>query len=175
MASLVRFPKVGANVVEGTVGPWVRRGGERVRAGEPLVEIITSKATFEVESPSDGILREILAPEKSAVPVGYVLALIGEADEALPDVSSENDQLLAAFRAQALQESSGPEASVGAALRVKVRATPGARRLARTEGVDIGQIVLPPDRSVVKEDDVRRFLERRKDRSVGNRPDDATA
>ncbi len=103
MAVCIRLPRLGANVVEGTVGAWRRRVGDNVRAGEPLVEIITSKATFDVESPADGVLRKVLAPEKSNVPVGYILAIVGESGEELPDVSAENKRLLAEFRAQALQ------------------------------------------------------------------------
>lgn len=161
MAVRVRFPTVGANVVEGTVGAWHRREGERIAAGETLVEIITSKATFDVESPADGVLRTILAPEKSTVPVGYVLGLVGEADEALPDVRAENAEILPAFRARALDENAAAEASRKTGPRDTVRATPGARRLARAEGVDIAEIELPPGRNVIREADVKGFLDER--------------
>ena len=156
MAALVRFPKLGANVVEGAVSAWRRREGDSVRKGDPLVEIVTSKATFDVESPADGVLRRILAPEKSNLPVGYVLALVGEPGEELPDVDGENGRLLAAFRAEALQRRSG-EAEPGAtASRKKVRATPGARRLAIELGIDLGEISLPSGSGVIREEDVRR-------------------
>ena len=154
MAVCVRLPRLGANVAEGTVGAWCMGEGEPVRVGEPLVEIITSKATFEIESPADGILRRILAPEKSSVPVGYVLAIVGEPDEKLPDMSSENERVMARFRAQALRVGDGGAAASAEAVK-KLCATPGARRLARKLGVELETIVLPSGRNVIREDDVR--------------------
>ena len=157
MAALVRLPKLGANLVEGTVGLWRKREGDPLRAGEPLVEIITSKATFEVPSPADGTLRKVLAPEKSNVPIGYVLAVVGAPDEALPDVASENAQLVAAFRGQAALPAAegtpveGPPSPV-------VRATPSARRLAREAGISLADLPAASGRDVIREEDVRRYL-----------------
>ena len=160
MAALVRFPVVGANIIEGTVGPWRRREGEEVRYGEPLVEIITSKATFDVESPEHGVLRKILAPEKSVLPVGYILAIVGDAQETLPDISSENAALVESFRAEAAASPQDGEEAVQAVPQ-KVRATPGARRLARELNIDLATI--PPAKgSVRREDDVRRAAEERR-------------
>lgn len=155
MASLARLPQLGENVTEGSVGRWRKREGEQVAAGEPLVEIITSKATFDVESPAAGILRRALAPEKSRVPTGYILAIIGAADEPLPDVSAENERIMAAFRAQALGEQT--EAT---ARKASVKATPGARRLARAANADLAAIPLPPGRDILREEDVREFLKK---------------
>jgi len=147
MATLVHSPKVGANVTEGTVGAWHKREGDPVARGEPLVEIITSKATFDVESPAEGVLRRALAPEKSALPVGYILAILGAPDEPLPDAEAENARLMAAFRAQARETASGPIQPP------KVKATPGARRLAAELGLDLAAAA---GSGVIREDDVRR-------------------
>lgn len=161
MAAVVRLPKLGANLVEATVGVWRKREGDPVRAQEPLVEMITSKATFEIESPADGILMKVLAPEKSNIPIGYALGIIGAAQEDLPDVAAENERLLAEFRAQAASraDGKGPSERPGA---VKVRATPGARRLAREAGLDLSEIPMPPGRDVLREEDVREFLRQRR-------------
>ncbi len=158
MSTLICFPKVGANVAEGTVGRWLKSEGERVEKGEPLVELITSKATFEVESPEGGVLRCVLAPEKSVLPVGYVLAVIGDGAESLPDVSPENARLLAAFHAAAATAASSEDGDGKAS--VKVRATPAARRIAKELGVDLAALTLPEGVSVVREDDVRRAAEK---------------
>ena len=150
MAALIRFPKVGANVTEGTVGAWRMSEGESVARGQALVELITSKATFEVESDTAGILKRILAPEKSIVPVGYVLAVVGELDETMPDADAENEKVMARFRAAATT-AEGKRASAS-----NVRATPGARRLARELGVDLGRVTPSAEGGVIKEEDVRR-------------------
>ena len=161
MAAQVRLPKLGANLVEGTVGLWRKREGDPVRAEEPLVEIITSKATFEVVSPIEGTLRKVLAPEKSNVPIGYVLALVGAPDEALPDVTAENARLVAAFRSQAAF--SGGEGKPAQEPQSRaVRATPGARRLAREANLPLADIPRASEHDVLREEDVRRFLAQRR-------------
>ena len=98
MVTKLVFPKFDANIMDGMIGRWLKREGERIEAGEPLVEIITDKAKFDYESPASGILRKIVAIEKSTVPVGYVIALFADADEPLPDVTAENEAALARYR-----------------------------------------------------------------------------
>jgi len=155
MATRVRFPKVGANVIEGAVGVWHKDEGDAISAGDPLVEIVTSKATFDVESPIEGVLRRILAPPKSVLPVGYILCVIGSTDEDLPDVGPENERLLAEFRASARNA-----AAKASGAKRKVRATPGARRLARELGVDLASVVASGGSGIVREADVRRLAGR---------------
>lgn len=167
MAIRIQIEKWDANLEEVTVGRWLKEEGERVEKGEPLVEIITDKVTFEMEAPEGGVLRRILAPENSVVPVGYVIGLLGEPGEALPDVEAENRQLLeqraAEWEALARAAQEAPpaleraEVSRGAE---RVRATPAARRLARQWGIDLAQVP-PADGVRVTEEDVRAFLRRK--------------
>ena len=152
MATRVRFPKVGANVTEGAVGVWHKREGEAVSEGEPLVEIVTSKAPFDVESPASGLLRKILAPSKSVLPVGCILCVIGTAEEALPDVAAENERLLAEFRAAARGVSGDAPAA-----KHRVRATPGARRLAGELGINLAAAAPSGGGGIIREADVRRL------------------
>lgn len=82
----VTLPRLADTLVEGTVSRWLKRRGERVARGEPLVEIETDKVNSEIESPYDGVLTEIVAAEGDTVPVGEVIARIegGEGEEAPP-------------------------------------------------------------------------------------------
>jgi 2-oxoglutarate dehydrogenase E2 component (dihydrolipoamide succinyltransferase) len=89
----VRLPRLADTLVEGTVSRWLKRPGERVAQGEPLVEVETDKVNSELESPYDGLLAEILAPEGTTVPVGEVIARI--------DQGAEGDQ--ATSRAEAVR------------------------------------------------------------------------
>jgi len=90
MITYVTVPQYFENMEEATVGVWLKKEGEAVAPGEPLCELITEKTTFELQGEGEGVLRLILAPEKSVVPVGFTLALIGDATEALPDIEPEN-------------------------------------------------------------------------------------
>jgi pyruvate/2-oxoglutarate dehydrogenase complex dihydrolipoamide acyltransferase (E2) component len=55
-----------------------------VRPGDPLVELQTDKVNYELDSPVEGVLLEIVAKEDSEVPVGDVLCHIGQPGEAVP-------------------------------------------------------------------------------------------
>jgi pyruvate/2-oxoglutarate dehydrogenase complex dihydrolipoamide acyltransferase (E2) component len=63
---------------------WLKRQGQKVRQGEPLVELQTDKVNYELDSPAEGVLLEIVAKEDSEVPVGDILCHIGEPGDAVP-------------------------------------------------------------------------------------------
>jgi pyruvate/2-oxoglutarate dehydrogenase complex dihydrolipoamide acyltransferase (E2) component len=72
----VTLPKLADTLEEGVVSRWLKRPGDRVARGEPLVEIETDKVNSEIESPYDGVLAEVLVEEGATVPVGEVIARI---------------------------------------------------------------------------------------------------
>jgi len=63
---------------------WLKRNGQKVRQGEPVVELQTDKVNYELDSPVDGVLLEIVAKEDSEVPVGDILCYIGQPGESVP-------------------------------------------------------------------------------------------
>lgn len=146
MVFKVRMPRVDANVEEGTIGRWLAGVGERLEKGAPLVEIITDKASFEFEAEYTGFLRVQVAPGKSVVPVGFVVALMSaDAAEALPDVAEENRAILANYRAALIGGGGppGPPAPAGADLahaKGGPRATPAARRMAAEHGIGLAEL-----------------------------------
>ncbi|MDQ6691950.1 MAG: 2-oxo acid dehydrogenase subunit E2 [Candidatus Dormibacteraeota bacterium] len=74
----VHLPKLADTLVEGTVSRWLKRAGDTVAKGEPLVEIETDKVNSELESPASGVITEILAAEGETVAVGSVIARIAD-------------------------------------------------------------------------------------------------
>ncbi|HOX39913.1 MAG TPA: E3 binding domain-containing protein [Candidatus Brocadiia bacterium] len=162
MVYKLRMPKIDANVEHGQISRWIKSGGDEVLPGEPVVEIITDKATFEYESEEGGRLRRIYAPEKSAVPVGYVLATIGDADEAEPeDIQRENEILMTAWQKAS---DAGVEALPAVTTAPhdddskRVRATPPARRMARERGIDLADIPGALNGKRITEKDVEDYL-----------------
>ena len=75
----VTLPRLADSLVDGIVSRWLKRPGDRVARGEPLVEIETDKVNSEIESPYDGVLTEVLVEEGATVPVGDVIARIEDA------------------------------------------------------------------------------------------------
>ena len=63
---------------------WLKRKGQKVRVGEPVVELQTDKVNYELESTVEGVLLEIIAKEDSEVPVGDALCHIGKVGDAVP-------------------------------------------------------------------------------------------
>jgi len=169
MVLKVRLPKIDANVEEAAVGQWLKQEGEWVEEGEPLVELVTDKASFELEAAASGFLRKRTVGERSVVPVRYVIALLSDSpDEPLPEVEGENRQIMDAHRramlaggpAQPLSEGEPLGEAGSAAPADGVRATPAARRLARAEGINLAELVARAG-GVIRESDVREFMRRK--------------
>ena len=78
MPASVIMPALELAQETGKVLRWLKAPGDRVRKGEPLVEIETDKVTTEIEAPAPGILRDVTAREGDVVPVGQSIALIVE-------------------------------------------------------------------------------------------------
>jgi len=78
MAIEIVMPKLSEGMTEGTVAKWLKKEGEGVKKGEPLLEVMTDKATYEMESPAEGILTRILVAEDEISPVESVLGIIEE-------------------------------------------------------------------------------------------------
>src|SRR5918993_1165225 len=85
MATQVVMPKLSPTMEEGQLSRWLKNEGDRVSVGEPLAEIDTDKATMEAQALTTGVLRKILVPAGETVPLGQIIAIIGDADE---DISS---------------------------------------------------------------------------------------
>lgn len=84
MAIEVIMPKAGSEMVEGEIVKWFKQEGEEVKAGEPLLEIVTDKVNMEVEAETSGTLLKILAQAGEVVPVVTTIAWIGNPGEAIP-------------------------------------------------------------------------------------------
>lgn len=76
MATEVRLPQYGMSMHEATIISWLRKVGDVVSVGEPLVEIETDKVTAEVEAPASGTLVHIEAAPGTTVRVAERIGLI---------------------------------------------------------------------------------------------------
>ena len=140
MATSIVMPQLGYDMREGTVVRWVKQEGDEVVANEVIAEIETDKAVVEFKPTTGGVLRRIVAGEGEAVPVGELIAVIGDADEALPDDLGAPAPAAAPAEPAAAPSAPLAPAPVAAAPAGEVRASPIARRLARERGVDLAAI-----------------------------------
>lgn len=170
MAVDVIMPRVDMTMERGAIRAWNRATGEAVRAGETLFVIETDKAAMDIEAPADGVLGEILVAPGIEVPVGTVVARIlarGEAAASPPASAATAPVSAAAPAAIAPAAAAAPAAlampvppqppSMPAATG-RARATPLARRLARTHGIDLSAIAGSGPLGRIGRADVESFL-----------------
>ncbi len=143
------MPHKGYDMTEGTVVRWLKREGDEVQRNEVIAEIETDKATVEMEAAGAGILRRIVVPEGQLVPVGRVIAYIGDADEAIPDAGAAPAQV----------PSTEPPATAAPASDQDVKISPMARHAADERGIDPRLVTGTGPGGRITQDDVRRFAE----------------
>ncbi len=86
MASEIKVPELGESVVGARVSRWLKRQGEPVAAGEPVVALETEKVDLEITAEASGVLARIARQEGEDVKIGEVLGLIEETSAAPPAI-----------------------------------------------------------------------------------------
>jgi pyruvate dehydrogenase E2 component (dihydrolipoamide acetyltransferase) len=139
MATDVIMPALGMTQETGKVLRWLKRDGDSVEKGEPLLEIETDKVTVELESPAAGVLGGIRAAEGDDVPVGETIAVVLEVGERLPEPAVVTPTTTTSpVRVAANGEAGVVVApSVG---RQRALASPKARRIAAERGIDLAAL-----------------------------------
>ncbi|KPL89133.1 2-oxoglutarate dehydrogenase complex dihydrolipoyllysine-residue succinyltransferase [Ardenticatena maritima] len=141
----IRAPQLGESVVEATVGRWLKKEGEPVKAGEVLAELETDKINVEVAAEQDGVLVSIVRHEGDDVAPGDILAYLETDATAAATAAPEPAPREAAAPPPASQPASSPAEDI--------KATPVARRLAEETGVDLRQVQgSGPSGRITKED-----------------------
>src|SRR6266536_5194727 len=84
MALSIVMPALEMAQDTGNLLAWRKQEGDRVRKGEPLLEIETDKAVVEIEAPGDGILAAVTAHAGAVIPVGQTIAWLVQPGEEAP-------------------------------------------------------------------------------------------
>jgi len=92
MAEVIKMPKMSDTMEEGVIATWLKKVGDKVKAGDILAEVETDKATMELESYQDGTLLHIGIKEKESVPVDGIIAIIGNKGEDISMLLSESNR-----------------------------------------------------------------------------------
>lgn len=146
-------------MTEGKIVEWKKDIGQRVEKGETVFVFETEKVSFDVEAALSGYLVKIIFGEGETVPVGTEVGVLAESptcEAAAPPV------LVVAQTADTASFTTiGASVAEIAPLSDKVRATPLARRIARTNSVDLTEIAASSNLSRLKKVDIEAFLARR--------------
>src|SRR4030042_5457080 len=89
MATNGLMPRLSVTMKEGTVGKWYKKEGDTIEKGEAIAEIMSEKATYDLESPATGVVRKIFVEAGVDALVNSVLAIITAPDEPLPQTADK--------------------------------------------------------------------------------------
>ena len=159
MITEVYMPKNGMDMTEGVLVRWLKQEGERVEAGEPIMEIETDKISMEAEAPASGILLKKLFGEDEIIPVLTTVGYIGEAGDVIPDGTASVESTAPAAAEAAPVAAAAPVQPLAPAAGT-VAATPYAKFLAVNNGVDLTAVQPSGSMGEVKARDVEAVMTR---------------
>ncbi|MCP5065489.1 MAG: 2-oxo acid dehydrogenase subunit E2 [bacterium] len=150
MAFEFKLPDIGEGLTEGEVVKWLVEVGETVIDDQPMVEVMTDKATVEITAPCAGTIADIRAEEGQVIPVGSIMVVIDNGSGAAAPAAPAAEEKPAAVPAPAaaaapaavaapVAVAAAPQATNGV-LRERTLAAPATRKLARELGLDLNRI-----------------------------------
>ena len=147
MATTVILPKVDMDQETGKIVEWLKREGDQVEKGEPILVIETDKVAIDVKSPASGFLRGIRAKPDEVIPIGTIIAYILNPGEKLPDESKSPEPPV---QTQPVTTSSTSTES---------NTTPVALNIAASHNIDLASIEGTGPRGIVTKQDVQTRLD----------------
>lgn len=155
-----KLPSLGADMDEGTLLEWLVHPGDKVKKGQIVAVVDTSKTAVDVECWQEGTVADLLVEPQQKVPVGTVLALLLEAGESSADAEKYKRENLAPPIAAApvVATPPAPAPTISAPMKKSALAgrrpiTPVARRRAQELTVDLDTVTgSGPDSAVTLED-----------------------
>ena len=162
MAIELRMLQMDQTMTKGKIGKWLVKEGDTVTQGQPILEIETDKVVHEQESPTDGVIAQLLAEEGTNVPVNAILAIIGAPGEEVERVevgaSVEQPTPVQPEQPKATpsttQERQGDPAP-------PLKASPAARQLAEKLTINLTEVNASGPGGRILESDVQRYIDLR--------------
>ena len=164
----ITMPKLSDTMEEGTLISWKKGIGERVERGDIIAEVETDKANMELEAFASGVLLDVRVKPGERVPVGTVIAIVGEAGEKA-EVKPVPQPELKGVEVEEIPPAA-PEIPVPAVEEQKEKAeepalTPSAedkasplvRRMARELGIDLHEVAGTGPEGRILREDLERF------------------
>ncbi|KPJ58805.1 MAG: hypothetical protein AMJ46_13590 [Latescibacteria bacterium DG_63] len=158
MVTEVIMPKMGQTMEKGKIIKWLKKEGEKVEKGEPLLEIETDKTTIEVEARGSGILRRIVTQEGEEAPIATTIAYIAEEEEPLLEEISKPGTPAPETIKEAKPESPRAIETQKAWAATQVKASPLAKRIAEEKGLDLAQVTGTGPGGRITKQDVLEYL-----------------
>ena len=160
MPSYIEMPKLSDTMTEGTVVKWRKKPGEKVEIGDIVAEIETDKAVMEMEAFDEGLLHEVIVQEGGKAQIGQKLAVLAKQGEKVSEAPKQSSPTAgkspespATATEKAKKETppakgsstsaghAAPQPSTSSASQTgRIKASPLAKKIAVSNGVDLGSI-----------------------------------
>lgn len=151
-----KLPDIGEGVHEGEIVKWLVKVGDPVKEDQPMVEVMTDKATVEIPSPVAGTVSDLLVKEGQTIEVGKVIIKIAEG-KSTPDNSQTAKKVEEPKKASPAPtrnvEPIAPKADVE--IPFDILATPATRKLSRDLGVDLRNVKGTGNHGRITKEDVQ--------------------
>ncbi|MGV3620861.1 MAG: pyruvate dehydrogenase complex dihydrolipoamide acetyltransferase [Archangium sp.] len=178
MAIEILLPALSPTMSEGRITKWLKKEGDKVSSGDAIAEVETDKSNLEIEATDSGVLLKIVVPGGSTAPIGGVIGYLGKAGEVVPDAPAAKAPEKKAEAPKEEEKKPAPAAAEPPTAKIKVekstvpakpkpaakveapassgerlRASPLARKMAETEGLELSAIPgSGPNGRIVKRD-----------------------
>lgn len=101
MSEILRMPQLGVTMKEALVVEWYKKEGDNIQQDEFLLEVLTKKASFKIQSPVTGTLFKILTKAGTPVAVGLPLAVLAaKGDDEPPALEKALKEAMEALQSQ---------------------------------------------------------------------------
>ena len=156
MATEVIIPALGVVVESAKIIRWLKKEGDPVVKGEPLIEIESEKVSTEIIAPASGVLGPLLYPEGADVPITKIVTVVLAKGEALPDWFLREKEAVPRETPAPVGEpvSSRPAEKPSP----PVKAAPAARKLAEQKGIDLSRVTPTGPHGTIMIKDVETYL-----------------
>lgn len=164
MAIKIEMPKLSDTMEEGVIAKWNVKEGDTVSAGDIIAEVETDKATMDVEVFDAGTVLKIVPGEGDAVPLGGLIAVIGDAGEDIsalldedngstPDASGSAEEVEKPATTASNDSSISAVSNHSTSQDGRVKASPLAKKIAQEKGIDLHALAgSGPEGRIVKKD-----------------------
>ena len=146
-----KLPDIGEGIAEGEIVQWLVNQGDTVEEHQPVVEVMTDKATVEIPAPAPGVISAIKVQAGEVVPIGTVIFDLATSAAGAPAAAP------VAAAATAAAPAAAPAAPTRTSGNGRVRAVPSARRVARELNIDLTQVPGSGRGGIVRRADVESF------------------
>ncbi len=152
MAIKIEMPKLSDTMEEGVIASWNISEGDKVEAGDIIAEVETDKATMEVEAFDAGTVLKVLVGEGDHVPLGGLMAVLGEEGEDISDIladaqgasdsvtEEEEPKEEESDKKEEKAEVSAPSSSGSKSDDGRIKASPLARKMAEDKGIELANV-----------------------------------